>query len=160
MMLEGWINYALSQSNRIDIFTSIALRSFLTFSLHFPTWENSLFSTHNSEAVFFQAFTEQPRARILSSVFCFCWWCCNFPTVFCQILYVCVSPTRSSALGGQKPNGNLCFVSFGTQLFLALGRHFINILESLKCKLIQIVFFFLKGSVDQVLWRINGVQWR
>ena len=38
----------------------------------------------------------------------------------------------------------------GTQLFLALGRHFINILESLKCKLIQI-FFFLKGSVDQVL---------
>ena len=111
----------LSQSNRIDIFASIALCSFLTFSLHFPTWENSPFSTHHSEAVFFQAFTEHPTARILSSVFCFCWWCCNFPTVFCQILYVCVSPTRSSALGGQKPNGNLCFVSFGTQLFPACG---------------------------------------
>jgi hypothetical protein len=46
-------------------------------------------------------------------------------------------------------------MSFGTWQFLALSRHSVNILESLKCELIQ--FFFLKGSKDQVCRRMKGV---
>lgn len=140
----------------------LCLHIFTPFSrslLLFQVGDIPLFKTHLKSS-FLQVFTSWHQgARIILPGALLMLLCCGSPTALCQIICMCVSPTRSSTRGGQKPNGNLCFTSFGTEPFLALSRHSINILESLKCKLIQIGFF-LKGSEDQVLRRMNGVQWR
>lgn len=110
-----WISYSLflDRSNRIDFNASIPLLSMLTFSLTFLN-EGKLSLQGTTQKLFPPSLHGHPGARIISSVLCSCCCCCDYPTVFCQIICVCVSPTRSSALGGQKPNGNLCFMSFGT----------------------------------------------
>lgn len=146
----------LDQSHRLSSLPP-CLYFFFTFPLSFPSGGNS--SLQDASQNFLSSSLHFLTARSQNHPSCalLVLLCCGSPTALCQIICMCVSPTGSSTRGGQKPNGNLCFTSFGTEPFLALRRHSINILESLKCKLIQIGFF-LKGSEDQVLRRMNGVQ--
>lgn len=74
-------------------------------------------SIHNSQ-LFPPSLHWHSGGRLLSSVLCFCCWCCDSPIVFCQIMCVCVSlPLDQGLLEGRSqmeifalcPLGFSCF---------------------------------------------------